>query len=154
MTGNDMRQRICGGARSFTLATTEIKSRVGHPNGINILPRWCRRTGRDVLVLTYETEDGEVQVLGTVGFLNGEETIFDGSVVVIDRSKDLVQIYGEPASIAVQQSLFEEWVIVPADVEDDDSASGQEQNPITHTKIPRGAYATDDERTLFDGMAE
>ena len=154
MTGNEIRQRICGGARSFTLATAEIKARVGHPNGIRILPRWCRRTGRDVLVLTYETEDGQVQVLGTVGFLNSEETIFDGWVVVIDRTKDSVQIYGEPASIAVQQSLFEEWVIVPAEAADDDSASGQEQNPDAYTKVPRGTHVTEDERTLFDDMAE
>lgn len=154
MTGNAIRHSICGGTRSFTLATAEIKARIGHPDGIRILPRWCRRTGRDVLVLTYKSDDGEVQVLGTVGFLNGEETIFDGWVVVIDRSRDSVQIYGEPASIAVQQSLFEEWVIVPAEAPDGDSASGQEQHPDAHTEGPHGVYTAENERTLFDNTAE
>ena len=105
-------------------------------------------------MLTYDTDDGEVQVLGTVGFLNGEETIFDGWIVVVDRSKDCVQIYGEQTSMDVQQSLFEEWVIVPADVADDDSASGQKQDPEAHMKVPRGAHGTEDERTLFDDTAE
>ena len=45
-------------------------------------------------------------------------------------------------------------MIVPAEAADDDSASGQEQNPDAYTKVPRGTHATEDERTLFDDMAE
>ena len=145
MTGNEIRQIICAGARSFTLATAEIKERIGHPDSIRILPRWCRRTGRDVLVLTYGTDDGEVQVLGTVGFLNGEETIFDGWVVVTDRTKDWVQIYGEPASIEVQGDLFDKWVILPTEAAED-SVSSQKEHP--------GTSGTDRQWTLFDGVGE
>ena len=138
MTGEDIRKRLCGSARSFTLATAEIKARVGHPDDIRILPRWCRRTGRDVLVLSYSTENGEVQVLGTVGFLNGEETIFDGWVVVIDRSKDEVRIHGQTTSIVVEQNLFEEWTVVP--VEDDDPGHSHPMGDGEHAMQP-GARA-------------
>ena len=142
MTGNEIRQAICGKARSFTLSTADIKERIGHPDSIKILPRWCKRTGRDVLVLTYETDEGEAQVLGTVGFLNGEETIFDGWIVLSDRSDDTTQIHGERSSIEVQQTLFEDWAIVP--VEDDEEGQAQQVGS-------QGGGAADDEPTLFDG---
>ena len=150
MTGEDIRQRLCGSARSFTLATAEIKARIGHPDEIHILPRWCRRTGRDVLVLSNSTDQGAARVLGTVGFLNGEESIFDGWVVVIDRSKDVVQIHGQAASIAVEQNLFEQWCVVP--VEDDGSQHSQSIHDTGHSEHCGGSNPADNQRTLFDGL--
>lgn len=154
MTGHEIQKTICGTGRSFTLATAEIKARIGHPERIRILPRWCKKTGRDVLVLTYKSDDGEVQVLGTVGFLNGEETILDGWVVIIDRSKEAVEIYGRDSSISVQQNLFQDWAIVQADDPSDTHGRPAEDMGEVQGTPRHDPGVAKGEPSLFDALGE
>ena len=61
-------------------------------------------------------------MFGTVGFLNGEEIIFDGWVVVAKSlgNDTNIEIYGKPGLFDVQQTLFEDWAIIPLEPETDD----------------------------------
>ena len=85
MTGEQLKQKLCGGIRSFSLAVDVVKDRIGEPGTIAILPRWCRKTGRDVILMSCATEDGEADVLGQAGFINDQQAILDGRVVLMPR---------------------------------------------------------------------
>ena len=151
MTGSELRRRLCGDRQSFTLTTAEVKERLGPPAEVHILPRWCRRTGRDIVVLSYQTDDGEAQVLGSVGFLNGEETLFEGWVVLINTlaSGKSVDIHGTPGAFQVQPGLFRDWEIFPnEDATDVENAAAENKKPQAHATRTRPL--AEDRRTLFD----
>lgn len=55
-----------------------IKDRLGEPLNIRILSKWCKATGRDVVLMTFATDEGDVEIFCPIGFLNGEETALEG----------------------------------------------------------------------------
>ncbi len=153
MTGAGLRQKLCDNRRFFTLATGEIKQRLGHPDAIAILPRWCKRTGRDVLVFTYKTDEGEASVFGAVGFLNGEETLFEGWVILVDNTaaERRVQVHGTPGALDVQQTLFEDWAIISEEPSVESSGAGR---VVGDGQGPQRATESFAGPTLFDGLVE
>ncbi len=78
MTTKELRRLLCGDAERFTLPTRTLKDRLGGPVDIRILSKWCKTTGRDVVLMVYPTDDGKVELFCPIGFLNGEETVLDG----------------------------------------------------------------------------
>ena len=75
---------------------------------------------------------------------NGPWTVdFGGWIVIINRSDDSTQIHGERSSIEVQQSLFEDWAIVPVDDDEDQQ--------LKHAASRAGGL-TEDGPTLFDDL--
>lgn len=83
MTTRQLRQSLCGDADRFTLPLRVIKDRLGDPLEIRILSRWCKTTGRDVVLMTFATDEGNVELFCPIGFLNGEETVLDGWIGAI-----------------------------------------------------------------------
>lgn len=78
VTYQRLRQLLCGNADRFTLPTQLVKDRLGSPVEIRILHKWCERSGRDVVLMTFSTDEGLVEVFCPIGFINGEETVIDG----------------------------------------------------------------------------
>ena len=108
MTGDDLRRTLCGPRnRSFALSIDEIKQRLGEPRAIHLLPRWCRKTNRDVVVMSYPTEEGEADVFGAAGFLNGEQALLDGYVVVTRQQETDTAVEQRVAFATGQLTLFE-----------------------------------------------
>ena len=74
----ELQQRLSGGLQKFTLTVAEVKQRIGEPIGLRIAERFFHDTGRDLVMMTYQCEDGAIEVMGPVGFLEGEQAIIDG----------------------------------------------------------------------------
>jgi hypothetical protein len=81
MTSAELRARLGGRGGRFTLSMADLKDRLGLPDEIRLMRKWCRDTGRDVARLIYKTDDGELEVFCPMGFLNGEEAALDGWVM-------------------------------------------------------------------------
>ena len=116
MKALEIRRALCGPNRAFTLPTSEVKDRLGHPDSIKILRNWCRDTGRDVIVFTYRTDDGEADVIGTIGFLNGEETMLDGYVIPRGSAAPLAEnrgFVGPRGVLDREPTLFDAWEDAP-----------------------------------------
>jgi len=110
MTGREIRSELCGRSKKFSMTVEDVKARVGEPDAIHLLPRWCRHTGRDVIMLTYNTEQGQADVFGAVGFLNGEQAMLDGWVAISDRIDPASEWQDDPVAranfITGQMTLF------------------------------------------------
>lgn len=87
MNGSQLKQRLCGGAGLISLPIAEVKSRLGEPQEIRLARQWCKQTGRDLVVLTYVLDEGQAQVLGFMGFLDGEQALLNGWVVVEEKPR-------------------------------------------------------------------
>lgn len=83
VTTRELRQSLCGDAGRFTLPLRLVKDRLGDPLDIRILSKWCKVTGRDVVLMTFPTDEGNVEVFCPIGFLNEEETVLDGWIGAI-----------------------------------------------------------------------
>lgn len=105
MTGAQFKRILCGKGRSFALPIDAIKERLGTPRQIHLLSKWCPKTGRDVIVMNYPTDDGQVDVFGVAGFLNGEQAMLDGYVVFSEHAEH-DQVEKRIAFATGQMSLF------------------------------------------------
>lgn len=88
MDGARFKDCLRGGTATVCISIDEVRSRVGEPRSIHLSPRWCKRTGRDLVVLTFDLDDGEARVLGFMGFIDGEQALMDGWIDFDERSKD------------------------------------------------------------------
>jgi hypothetical protein len=86
MRCGEIRRELCGGGTRFSMAMSDLKDRLGVPESIRILPRWCRDTGRDVVVLSYRAADGRVEVFCPITLIQGEEHAIDGWLTVQEQS--------------------------------------------------------------------
>ena len=122
MTVRELRERLGAGDSSrFTLATHELKNRLGEPIDIRILSGWCKTTGRDVVLMVYPTDDGKVEVFCPIGFLNGEETVLDGWIGSVHRD-EVSQDASSPAPPGIENlmTLFDQVRATPPVVADNE----------------------------------
>ena len=92
MTGDEICRKL--GYRPtgrLTLTVGELKSRLGNWETMNILPKGRPADGRDILVLTYQTDDGEADVVGAQGFINGQDALCDAYVILRPRNAPAIQ---------------------------------------------------------------
>jgi hypothetical protein len=109
VTISQLRKLLCRGNKSFTMPLWTLKDRLGHPSSIKILHKWCTKTGRDVVLMTYEVDDGSIDLYCPIEVIKAEETIVDGWFgLTVKRTPG----HNEPSSgrprvgLAQQQRLF------------------------------------------------
>jgi len=99
-----------------------IKDRLGEPLDIRILSKWCKATGRDVVLMTFATNEGNVEIFCPIGFINGEETVLEGWIGAVTSTPAQQNML--PAKEAVRgidhlRGLFDEDVSRSAPVQPD-----------------------------------
>ncbi len=78
MTTIQLRAILCGPTKRFSMPLGTLKDRLGSPSAIRVLRKWCKRTGGDVVLMTYDVDDGSIDVFCPIEIINGVETIVDG----------------------------------------------------------------------------
>ena len=81
MTVLELRTKILGDLKRFTLPLVDLKGRLPEPVEIRFMAKWCQESGRDVVVMTYRLDDGEVDLFCPIGWMNHEEMVLEGWMV-------------------------------------------------------------------------
>ncbi|MCX5658383.1 MAG: hypothetical protein NTW19_01510 [Planctomycetota bacterium] len=123
MNGMQLKRLLCSGDGPILLPIAEVKSRLGEPQDIRLSRKWCRQTGRDLVILTYALDNGEAQVLGFMGFLGGEQALLDGWVVVEEKFPETA-IAPSPASAGLQVPGLFDAPIAPIEADSDTPKDG------------------------------